>query len=332
MKWGISEPVSGDMVRVKAGNIYHFGIFVSDDEVIQFGLSPLLSVGCDAKNIEVISTNVDTFLQGEFLEVAIYDKKEIKRKRVVDEIVDNARLRLGEKGYNILYNNCEHFVNSCVFGESKSSQALKYKAVMDNFPFVDVYYATIPVKGKVSKVYPSERNNEILSTANPSLKLQKYYVWKLLEYATKESFKLKFNKLNFTKKENGQWICDKFYFSISHSGEVVAVSVSNYPTGIDVENLNKTRSLTVAKRVFHEAEQKEFDNLLEDERLNYFITKWTQKESEFKRLAKDKFSPKEIDTNNIISYSLNLGGENFMLSVSSENQGNPRIKKEVTLK
>ena len=33
-----------------------------------------------------------------------------------------ARSRLGEGGYNILHNNCEHFVNECVFGIKKSEQ------------------------------------------------------------------------------------------------------------------------------------------------------------------------------------------------------------------
>ena len=32
-----------------------------------------------------------------------------------------ARQRIGESGYNILHNNCEHFVNECVFGEKRSA-------------------------------------------------------------------------------------------------------------------------------------------------------------------------------------------------------------------
>ena len=30
--------------------------------------------------------------------------------------------RLGEKSYNIITNNCEHFVNSCTTGEHRSDQ------------------------------------------------------------------------------------------------------------------------------------------------------------------------------------------------------------------
>ena len=40
MKWLLTEPRYGDMVRVKSGTVYHYGVYVSDDEVIQFGLAP----------------------------------------------------------------------------------------------------------------------------------------------------------------------------------------------------------------------------------------------------------------------------------------------------
>ena len=35
MKWRIKDPVKGDMIRVELGGIYHFGIYVSDEEVIR---------------------------------------------------------------------------------------------------------------------------------------------------------------------------------------------------------------------------------------------------------------------------------------------------------
>jgi hypothetical protein len=40
-----------------------------------------------------------------------------------DEIVRRARSRLGERRYDLLQNNCEHFCNWCQLGESRSSQA-----------------------------------------------------------------------------------------------------------------------------------------------------------------------------------------------------------------
>ena len=40
-----------------------------------------------------------------------------------DRIVGNALMKLGEVGYNILYENCEHFASWCRYGEGKSDQA-----------------------------------------------------------------------------------------------------------------------------------------------------------------------------------------------------------------
>ena len=49
------------------------------------------------------------------------DRKEKKKQRKPKEVVAYARSKIGMRGYNILYNNCEHFANECVFGKAKSS-------------------------------------------------------------------------------------------------------------------------------------------------------------------------------------------------------------------
>ena len=41
------------------------------------------------------------------------------------ETVKRARSRLGEKAYNLLFNNCEHFAFWCKYGTSKSVQVEK---------------------------------------------------------------------------------------------------------------------------------------------------------------------------------------------------------------
>ena len=69
MKWEMREAKSGDIVRVALGPLFHFGIFVSEDEVIQFGLPP--TPNRRAADVEVLSSPVDAFLVGGFLEVGI---------------------------------------------------------------------------------------------------------------------------------------------------------------------------------------------------------------------------------------------------------------------
>ena len=122
MKWILGEPQSGDMIRVKAGTIHHYGVFVSDSEVIQFGLAPNARPGLKDSDIEVLATDIDTFLAGQFLEVAEFDRKEKKTHPTPEEAVAKARARMGEKGYHILYNNCEHFAYECVSGKHYSEQ------------------------------------------------------------------------------------------------------------------------------------------------------------------------------------------------------------------
>ena len=121
MTWLMKDACAGEIVRVKAGNIYHYGIFVTEDEIIQFGLSPLARTGVSDRDVCVCASTVETFLQGGFLEVGEPDKKERKKLKKPQTIVELARSRIGEKGYNILYNNCEHFVNDCAFGKPSST-------------------------------------------------------------------------------------------------------------------------------------------------------------------------------------------------------------------
>jgi len=67
MNWEIREAKYGDIVRVKAGDIYHYGIYVSEKEIVQFGLSPFSNT-CAMRDIAVCTSDVDKFLNGGFFE------------------------------------------------------------------------------------------------------------------------------------------------------------------------------------------------------------------------------------------------------------------------
>ena len=90
---------------------------------------------------------MDTFLNGEFLEVGVLDKKELKNKRSAQEIEKTALARLGEGGYNILYNNCEHFALWCKTGISESHQIVNFLNLL--LPI------KIPVKVSYQKIHTS---------------------------------------------------------------------------------------------------------------------------------------------------------------------------------
>lgn len=122
MKWWPNICKPGDMIRVHIGSIDHYGIFVSEEEVIQFGLPP----GCENRppenEITVLSTDIDVFACGQIVEVMEPDRKEKKKRFSAEKTIELARAAIGQDGYNMIHNNCEHFAYQCVFGIHYSSQ------------------------------------------------------------------------------------------------------------------------------------------------------------------------------------------------------------------
>lgn len=122
MKWEYKDCQYGDIIRVKLGCVYHYGIFVSDNEVIAFGLPPIAENLQNQQAIKVLATDIDVFSCGNLVETAVLTFKERMKRRSPEQTVTLARERIGEGGYNIIHNNCEHFVNDVVFGEKVSQQ------------------------------------------------------------------------------------------------------------------------------------------------------------------------------------------------------------------
>ena len=122
MRWEPKEASRGDMVRIKIGLFYHYGVFVSPDEVIQFGLAPALRPHQRDADVTVLSTDLASFRNGGSCETAVFTPEEAASHPTPAEAVAAARNRMGEGGYHILYNNCEHFANECVTGKHYSEQ------------------------------------------------------------------------------------------------------------------------------------------------------------------------------------------------------------------
>ena len=120
--WIKKKPSYGDQIRVNRGLYFHHGIYVSDDEVIQYA-SPSGSEISPATAL-IISTTLDYFLNGGVVEVREYNDEELKMVRSKDEIVKFAKSQLGTGlgEYNLVSNNCEHFSNLCAFGKKESNQ------------------------------------------------------------------------------------------------------------------------------------------------------------------------------------------------------------------
>ncbi len=119
-KWEMKDPYIGAHIRVQIQSIYHHGIYIGNDEVIQFGLP--IDMLRPKEEVKVLVSTVEEFLQGGFLEVRVFDRKERKLKNEDSQIVEIAKSKIGEGGYDIVHNNCEHFANFCIFNKKESKQ------------------------------------------------------------------------------------------------------------------------------------------------------------------------------------------------------------------
>lgn len=121
--WVQKNPVMGDHIRVKRmhGIYTHHGIYVSDNEVIHFTGTDDDNIMDSSKNM-VISSDLNFFLKDGELEVKEYTDEEFQDLYAPDQIVAYARSCLGDDGYNLIFNNCEHFANVCTLGRFRSHQ------------------------------------------------------------------------------------------------------------------------------------------------------------------------------------------------------------------
>lgn len=121
--WIQRKPEMGDHIRVmRLGGLYaHHGVYVSDDEVIHFTGKEDDSI-LDWSKPEVITSDLEHFLKGGTLEIKEYSDEEFQDLYSPEQIVTYARACLEDKGYNLVFNNCEHFANVCTLGRFRSNQ------------------------------------------------------------------------------------------------------------------------------------------------------------------------------------------------------------------
>ncbi|MBQ6971360.1 MAG: lecithin retinol acyltransferase family protein [Synergistaceae bacterium] len=149
-------PKNGDILRVNRGLYSHYGVYVSDsDHVIHYTGAN----GPDDFNGIVRETTLAEFLNGSpaysvctFPEhpadlPAAHEGNRLSRiLRFIrevkltgyhlysgDETVRRARSKLGEGGYNLAFNNCEHFAVWCKTGVKESSQVNRVLDIIASF-------------------------------------------------------------------------------------------------------------------------------------------------------------------------------------------------------
>lgn len=104
-------PVGAHLVSPRAFYLHH-GIYLGAGEVVHYsGFSSSFRAG----PVEVI--DLERFAAGR----PVWFVQEV-REYSDAEVVSRARSRVGESRYSVLSNNCEHFCNWCISGNSCSAQ------------------------------------------------------------------------------------------------------------------------------------------------------------------------------------------------------------------
>lgn len=99
---------------------------------------------------------------------------------------------------------------------------------------------------------------------------------------------------------------ENLHFNISHSGNYVVCAVGSSELGIDVERIRKV-NLRIAERFFSPSEISDLMNKDEADRMHYFITLWTIKESYLKAIGRGL-------TQHLNSFTIIRSGESYQLT------------------
>ena len=314
MKFLLNDPKFGDMIRVKIDDFYHYGIFVDDNTVVQFGKPPVNGFARQA-DVRVCTTDLAEFSCGGFVEVAKPEKSERKTRRKPKAVVEFAMHRIGEKGYHILHNNCEHFAYECAYGRKYSHQTDEVRTHQPSTPVCDIYLRRFPFACVDEKIYPKLRVKEISACRSEKVREEKFYAWKLLQEALWRSFRLEIKECK-PYKDGGKWFCKDAYFSISHSGEFACVAVSNQPIGVDFEKIDEARFEELPSHKI--CTEKELALLPKENSAREINRLWTVKESAFKLENGVAFLPNTIETDSVLhcSKTFQVDGEEYFLSAT----------------
>ncbi len=125
-KYIVKEPKAGDIVKVEISNkLYHYGIYLGEDKIIEYG-SAKDFLNTKKEEVKVQISSMNDFLCGKMALVRVYSLMDRLKKNSVKKTIKLALDRVGEMKYDPINNNCEHFVNECVFNKHISKQSDKF--------------------------------------------------------------------------------------------------------------------------------------------------------------------------------------------------------------
>jgi phosphopantetheinyl transferase len=187
-----------------------------------------------------------------------------------------------------------------------------------------IYIAKIPnaepFSLPVEPIFPPKRQAEIVACASEKARREKHFAWRLLLSAIEKRLGVDPRQLQFRKSENGKWLCDGIYFSISHSDNLVCVALHDSPIGVDVERLRALKTQDFALKILSEQELADYHMVKENEQSAFLLRAWTRKESLFKRLDQSGFfssNPKALQ-GFVVEQTVQVDDAFFALAVAAD--------------
>lgn len=135
----IAKAKHGDVIKVAHTLYTHYGVYVETPDgshVIHYTGEN----GPQDFNGMIRETPISVFLNGaKEYRVCKFNSEQYRTIYSGEETVERARSKLGQHGYNVLTNNCEHFAVWCKTGEKESSQVrdLSYGIPSSVFSFLE---------------------------------------------------------------------------------------------------------------------------------------------------------------------------------------------------
>jgi len=111
---------AGDHLFVECGGYSHHGIYMGQGQVIHFDstVGRKLLGTLNGAPPRICEIPIEEFAGKKTLHTRTYHENALPTK----QSLERARSRLGERGYHLFENNCEHFAVWCKTGHGKSTQ------------------------------------------------------------------------------------------------------------------------------------------------------------------------------------------------------------------
>lgn len=105
-------PKAGDLLEIWRNGYRHYGICTAYDRVVHYAGDKRSKLSAVIK-----ATSLSEFASGGNIKVVVPENA-----LPVSEVVSLAESGVGKRGYNLIFNNCEHFARECKTGEGRSGQ------------------------------------------------------------------------------------------------------------------------------------------------------------------------------------------------------------------